>query len=299
MLILDDGSTDDTYSIATSIAKNDPRIKVFTQENIGVFRLGETYNKGLDHSTGKYIAILECDDLWEPQKLEKQVGIMEKNPAVVMAWAKTMVVSDDLSKTFDIRPVYHYDYSNLYNNHPAGAIIKLLATGSFIPALTLLIRKTALEEIGGFIQSHGLPLVDFTTELCLSLKGPFHFDNEVYGKWRIYPTQTTKKHAVEMYKGFTGFVKEHLPKVNSLSEKEKRKVMHYYESMGLVAYSRSGRFKLVRKEYRSARHDYLKAITFKTRGKWMWRLRSMIGFMMSIFHLDVEWIAKLLGKKTF
>jgi glycosyltransferase involved in cell wall biosynthesis len=59
MIIIDDGSSDNTLSIARLFEKKNNRIKVYTQENIGIFRLAETYNKALGMAKGEYIAILE------------------------------------------------------------------------------------------------------------------------------------------------------------------------------------------------------------------------------------------------
>ena len=83
MIIVDDGSTDKTYEIARSFAENDQRIKVFTQQNVGIFRLAETYNFALSVAQGKYIAILEGDDVWVSEKLSFQVEALEKNENAV------------------------------------------------------------------------------------------------------------------------------------------------------------------------------------------------------------------------
>lgn len=64
MIIVDDGSSDKTYEKALEYSEKDSRIKLFTQKNIGIFRLAETYNFALSKSEGKYIAILEGDDVW-------------------------------------------------------------------------------------------------------------------------------------------------------------------------------------------------------------------------------------------
>jgi len=76
MIIVDDGSTDHTASIAEEYAKKDHRIKVIRQANNGIFRLAETYNKALGLANGELIAILEGDDTWQNTKLEIQVDAM-------------------------------------------------------------------------------------------------------------------------------------------------------------------------------------------------------------------------------
>lgn len=299
MIILDDGSTDDTVSMAEEASKGDKRIRIIKQDNIGVFRLGETYNKGLGAANGKYIAILEGDDLWIKDKLQRQVEIMENNPALVLCWGKAALVNEDLSTMYYISPDADSIPPNLLANQSAGNIIEIALQNAWLPALTLLIKKESLDRIGGFLQTDGMPLVDFPTILTLSKLGPFHFENEVLGQWRIYAIQTTKKYTVEIYLGMVSFLKRHLPDVFPNDPQKQKRILSHYHSLNLVAYARSGRYKLIRKDFQGARKDYRKAIFFPSTDGWIWRLRSAVGFGLSLFHMDVEWLAGLLGKKTY
>ena len=299
MLILDDGSLDNTYVIAKSYADKDPRIKVLTQANKGIFKLGETYNRGLSQARGKYIAILEGDDMWSPTKLERQVIQLENDPSIVIAWGQNALMNEDLSTTYSIQPNTDKIASSLLNNTPPGSIIEILPQNAWLPALTLLIRKENLLRIGGFIQSHGMPLVDFPTLLTISTHGPFYYDNFVMGVWRIYSTQTTKKYTTEMWLGMKQFISEWLPKIHSIDSAKRRDILKCFDQICLTAYARSGRYKLIRREFESARKDYLKALFYPIGGKLVWRLRALIGYTFSFLKLDVEWLAKLLGKKTY
>lgn len=75
MIIVDDCSTDDTYKVAQELAKSDERIIVGQNEkNSGV---AVTRNKALDMASGDYIAFLDSDDLWLPDKLFKQLKFMD------------------------------------------------------------------------------------------------------------------------------------------------------------------------------------------------------------------------------
>ena len=75
MIIVDDCSKDETYVLAKMLAEKDGRIRVLQNEvNSGV---ATTRNKALDVAIGEYIAFLDSDDLWLPQKLEKQVEFMD------------------------------------------------------------------------------------------------------------------------------------------------------------------------------------------------------------------------------
>ena len=299
MIILNDGSSDQTKDIAELYASKDKRIQVVNQKNVGVFNLGDTYNKGLKLARGKYIAILEGDDTWHENKLETQVSAMEADPEIVLCWSKADLVDSSNTEIYYTSPDVRDIPDDILNNIPTGSIIQLSLFNAWLPALTLLIRKQALDGTGGFIQSHGMPLVDFPTILALSLKGKFHFFNGVLGKWRIYATQTTKKHTVEIYEGMLKYLHEFLPQNNGLAEPVKEQIIKHYKGLCLIAHARSGRYKLIRKEFKSARHDYLRAITYPAKGRMLWRFRAVVGYVMSIAHLDVEWLAKLLGKKTY
>lgn len=76
MIIVDDCSTDGTFALAQQLAAQEPRIRVFRNEtNQGV---SLTRNRGIAQTRGKYIALLDGDDLWESDKLERQVALLEK-----------------------------------------------------------------------------------------------------------------------------------------------------------------------------------------------------------------------------
>jgi teichuronic acid biosynthesis glycosyltransferase TuaG len=74
LLIIDDCSTDNTKEVLCSLESIDSRIKCFySEKNSGA---GNSRNIGLSHSIGQYIAFLDSDDLWLPQKLELQIKYM-------------------------------------------------------------------------------------------------------------------------------------------------------------------------------------------------------------------------------
>jgi len=75
LIIVDDGSTDNTKQVVEEFQKKDKRIKYIWQENFG--GTSKTYNTGLKQATGNFIAFLEDDDEWLPQKLEKQLEIFK------------------------------------------------------------------------------------------------------------------------------------------------------------------------------------------------------------------------------
>lgn len=77
LLITDDCSTDKTVEIITSYALKDPRIKLFQlKKNSGA---GVARNNSISQASGRYIAFLDGDDWWYPDKLEKQIKFMVEN----------------------------------------------------------------------------------------------------------------------------------------------------------------------------------------------------------------------------
>jgi len=77
MIIVDDCSTDGSYEIALEYARNDNRITVYRMEQNSGAALSR--NKAIELSRGQYLAFLDSDDLWAPEKLEKQLKFMLEN----------------------------------------------------------------------------------------------------------------------------------------------------------------------------------------------------------------------------
>lgn len=83
LIIIDDGSKDDSRALLASIS--DPRMQVWYQENSGAHA---TINRGLKMARGKYLAILNSDDEYMPERLEAAVAELEHNPDIgfVSSW---------------------------------------------------------------------------------------------------------------------------------------------------------------------------------------------------------------------
>jgi glycosyltransferase involved in cell wall biosynthesis len=304
MLIINDGSTDRTLQIAMEYAEKDDRIKVFDQENVGIFKLSETYNFALAKASGEYIALLECDDLWEKDKLSIQVNYLDNNPDCIMSWGKAAVVEADGNSVIYYSPdLSAREFYPFYDNNPAGSVLNALYINNCIPALTILIRKTALQRIDGFQQPFHLPLVDYPTWIQLATIGTFHFEPQQLGRWRNFSSQVTKHFASNIFENIYKLTIDHYKRLPAsvlqqvkVTEKE---IGNAYLAKKLVTYARSGRYKLLYKQYEDARRDYLRAIFSRGSFQFMWRLRALTGYLLSFFHLDVEWVARLLNKRTY
>lgn len=81
VIVIDDGSTDDTLATLEPLRQaHANKLRIVTQPNAGI---GAARNRGLDEAAGTYIALLDQDDLWKPQKLAEQVRFMQTHPQCV------------------------------------------------------------------------------------------------------------------------------------------------------------------------------------------------------------------------
>ena len=92
IIIVDDGSTDDTHFVAQQLMERDPRIKYIRQDNSGV---AVARNTGIEHATSKYICCLDADDEIKPSFLEKMIHSLENFKALRLAYSKIELVFEN------------------------------------------------------------------------------------------------------------------------------------------------------------------------------------------------------------
>lgn len=88
ILVVDDGSTDGTVGLVEEMAARDPRIRLIRQENGGV---GAARNTAIRAARGEFLAPLDADDIWYPEKLERQVRAMQEGGAetgLIYCWSE-------------------------------------------------------------------------------------------------------------------------------------------------------------------------------------------------------------------
>jgi len=302
LIIVNDGSTDRTSDVIREYATRDHRIKQFDRLNVGIFQLAQTYNFALQEAKGEYIAILEGDDVWVPEKLAIQVPLIIRDKDVVLCWGRATSVIEDVGNVHENHPRNGKKNGVYYNNQPTGTIFNVIFD-DFLPPLTFLIRRTFLEKTGGFIQSHSFPAVDLPTVLALSKLGKFHFVDAVLGSWRLHASQTTKSNSVNIVLGSSEIVREHYrnldPEIRKNIIYDERFINRFYKKLIVIGYARSGRFKLIKKDFKGARRDYVNAMFFHGLAEPGWKLRALVGYVFSFFRTDVEGVAKMLGKKAY
>jgi glycosyltransferase involved in cell wall biosynthesis len=187
MIIVDDGSDDGTPDIAEAF--DDPRIVVIRKEHEGVAGLSRSYASAVARAKSPLMAILEGDDTWPTTKLEHELPLFN-DPAVVLAYGSAGLMDE---KGFVYARYWHAPRGGVARNDPVGTILPALFNFDFIVAATVMIRRSALEQIGGFIQPSGVPYVDHPTWLRLATVGTFARSPRDLGFWRRYARQVTTR----------------------------------------------------------------------------------------------------------
>jgi glycosyltransferase involved in cell wall biosynthesis len=136
LIVINDGSTDRTLELLQSIEDN--RLKVFSYENGG---LPVARNRGISHATGEFIAFLDADDLWTPDKLELQLAALQQHPEAGVAYSWTSYFLDgEEESTFPFSPIFFE--GNVYD--------KLLVNNFIANGSNILVRRNAIESVGEF-----------------------------------------------------------------------------------------------------------------------------------------------------
>lgn len=176
MIIVDDFSSDNSAEYIKNLVKNDVRIKLLIlSHNAGA---AEARNKALEIAKGKYIAFLDSDDIWLPNKLEQQLKFMKKND---YAFTFTSYVPFSEDGTQEYRTIHvpkEIDYIGYCKN-------------TIIGCLTVMINR---EETGDFRMKNIRSSHDMALWLEIMKRGYTAYGlDEVLAKYRLVSNSNTAK----------------------------------------------------------------------------------------------------------
>jgi glycosyltransferase involved in cell wall biosynthesis len=136
LVVVDDGSTDETYDIVRS--NRDARIRLVRQDNHG---LGQTRNRLLEMSTGEFVAFLDHDDTWSPQKLARQVEMFDTSgPDVALVYTDAYQVYEAGHRVL---------YSRFHRPRWGNVLVGLLEDYPILLS-SAMVRRQVLVDVGGF-----------------------------------------------------------------------------------------------------------------------------------------------------
>jgi GT2 family glycosyltransferase len=174
VLVIDDGSTDETAELVRTRSAQDARLRYFYQDNRGV---SAARNHGLRVAEGEFVAFLDSDDIWKPWKLELQVACLVLRPDVGMVWTDMEAVDPegnvvdpkhlrtfyDAYRWFSTEQLFR-EAHRLDEAAPAvpeaaggafhvGDIFSPMIMGNLVHTSTVLLRRERVEKVKAFNES--------------------------------------------------------------------------------------------------------------------------------------------------
>jgi glycosyltransferase involved in cell wall biosynthesis len=138
IIVVDDGSRDETAAIARRHAARDARLRLISQRNAGV---AAARNHGIAASGGALIAPVDADDLWAPDKIEKQLAALQAGGdrvALVYTWQALIDAESRIT-------------GNAYRPSESGDVLRRMLRGNLVGnGSSPLMRKSAVLEVGGY-----------------------------------------------------------------------------------------------------------------------------------------------------
>lgn len=187
LIVIDDASNDKSREIILSYP--DKRIKrILLSENVG---LCTALNMGLQAATGEYIARLDSDDIWEPNKLEKQMEVLENNPSLgaCFTWAHFI---DDYGNSHTEKSCDRIHIFDVENRSRDEWLRYFYFNGSCLCHPSVVIRNSVLKEIGNY-NLLLKQLQDFELWIRIVKKYPIHVICEplINYRWIVQGAQNT------------------------------------------------------------------------------------------------------------
>ncbi len=198
LIIIDDGSTDKTISVAGTFV-SDRRVQIVKNEkHLGI---AGTRNKALGLARGEYIAPLDSDDVWlDKEKLAKQTAYLDAHPKCALVGGAIRHI-DTAGKTLKT-VVFEQTDADLRNN--------ILQHNPF-PQSTLMYRKKAIDDCGGYDTSFQV-CDDYNLWLCVGTKNSLANFPDVFTGYRIHDGNITRTKRLTAAREILDIVKSYASK---------------------------------------------------------------------------------------
>lgn len=184
LIIVNDCSKDNTWNIIKSYSKTDRRIKIFqNKKNLGGCK---TLNKGMLLGKGKYLAVMDNDDISYSRRLEKQVNLLEKNPKIGIVGGGIEII--DENGTIQSKRKYHLKDSEIRKH--------LFHFSPFAHPL-IMVRRSVLEQVG-YHDCEYAPADDYELYFRIGKVSKFANIKDVIFKYRVVSGSMTQRMTKKM-----------------------------------------------------------------------------------------------------
>lgn len=181
IVVVDDGSTDKTVEIVKNLISHDNRIKIVNQKNKG----GQiARNVAFSHSIGEYIVLLDADDQILPNKLNKQVAILDEKKDYGLVYGDTWHCNENMM---------HLELESIKypGQFASGDVYEKLIYGNLFAVHSAMIRRKCLLEVGLHDEDPEL-IADWDLWLRVAEKYLFFFDPEPVAEYRLHNLMSAK-----------------------------------------------------------------------------------------------------------
>jgi len=185
IIFWDNQSSDNSGEIALSYGEP---LRYFRGEQF--LPLGAARNAAIEKARGKYIAFLDCDDIWFPEKLETQVELLDSNKELGLVYSNSYVI--DCTGN-------HRKYTCFDIQKPSrGNVFNELLLSNFIPMLTVVIRKEVLDKVGVFNPKYEIA-EEYDLWLRIAECYPIDFIEQPLAKYRLHSEGSSQKNTALSY----------------------------------------------------------------------------------------------------
>lgn len=126
LLLIDDASSDNSRLVAECFTQTDSRIKYFRLAENGGPAIAR--NTGIEHAKGSLIAFLDADDLWHPEKLERQIAFMEKERVALSCTSYSIIDEQGRPQKKDVVARKTLDYGTMLTRNYIGCLTAMYDT---------------------------------------------------------------------------------------------------------------------------------------------------------------------------
>jgi glycosyltransferase involved in cell wall biosynthesis len=194
IIVIDDGSTDDSVAVIEAIAAVTPRIHFLRNpNNVGVI---PTLQRGLEAASGKYIYFAASDDWVFPDFFAVAMRRLEADPDVGLFCGEAMLIDGRNNRPFAVRPAVRPRLRA--GRIEAAAVQRLLrSTDNWILTGSAVFRRDCVTWAGGFDARLG-SFADGFIARKVALKYGFLFEPEIVASWVVFPDSVSRKTALDL-----------------------------------------------------------------------------------------------------
>ena len=225
LILINDGSTDNTEEIIKFYLKKNNKIKYYYQKNKGY---PSARNKGIELAKGVWVSLIDHDDIMMSNRLKEQYQDIINNPEHIMFSSNSMHID---SKGKYLRENYFRYNPSKYDYNLINVGLDLIKNGCFIGTETATFKKNIINDIGGFNERYRF-ISDYDFFIRVGLNYKIFFNKKVLAKHRVHD-QNTQYYYFKSGIGYWEYVKLYLKyffsnKINILNKHIVLKRMFLY-----------------------------------------------------------------------